>query len=78
MFVSHSARPPEHPLEYWNPKPGSVPPAAVFMLGKKCMASEDAAVAQGAWFIAPKGLVERSVAAATPIGRRRGLRELRL
>ena len=48
------------------------------MLGKKCMASADAAVAQGAWFIAPKGLVERSVAAATPIGRRRGLRELRL
>ena len=46
------------------------------MLGKKCMASEDAAVAQG--FIAPKGLVERSVAAAAPIGRRRGLRELRL
>ena len=34
------------------------------MLGKKCMASADAAVAQGAWFIAPKGLVERSVAAA--------------
>ena len=46
------------------------------MLGKKCTASEDAAVAQGAWFIAPKGLVERTVAAATPAGRRRGLREL--
>ena len=40
------------------------------------MASEDAAVAQGGWFIAPKGLVERTVAAATPAGRRRGLREL--
>jgi hypothetical protein len=48
------------------------------MLGKKCMASEDAAVAQGGWFIAPKGLVERSKPAATPAGRRRGLRELRL
>ena len=31
---------------------------------------------QGAWSIAPKGLVERTVAAATPAGRRRGLREL--
>ena len=31
---------------------------------------------QGGWFIAPKGMVERTEAAAAPTGRRRGPREL--